>query len=363
MVLGRSDLYAVTGRERDIQRIEADPAFAQGLDRLVGRRAGGNLRTAIAEELPEEVANGSPLHLLLDDLAGSTLISGFVFVRWLDHLPEMRERFTKAPPTVACATSARASVPARAPCASDGSIVAQPEHRAPRPAGRSGRPAGLARARRASGARHAARPPHRRVGRGRGARDRCHVPRQRLGPRRGRGRRARVPDAAAEPTGRRESSLSVDAMPRVLPYAECPGAAPNASRMAGHRSAGDAHRGARATAGDGLLHPPQRRAALPGRGARCSPRRCPSSRSQKSSREDGDAGDAERTRRPSSASGRRRTTRRASRCPRPSSSSRARPSSPRSTTPASRSRISTGSPSTPARATRPRWRRFSVCPR
>src|SRR5580704_11936359 len=96
-VVGAADLDAVTGPERDIKRIEADPAPA-GLHRLVGSRAGGNLRKAIAAELPEEAENGTPLHLLLDDLAGSTLISGFVFVRWLDHLPEMRERFTKAPP-------------------------------------------------------------------------------------------------------------------------------------------------------------------------------------------------------------------------------------------------------------------------
>src|ERR1700728_5048846 len=96
-VVGEADLYAVTGPERDIRGIEADPAPA-ALGRLVGCRAGGNLRKAIATELPGEAANGTPLRLLLDDLAGSTLISGFVFVRWLDHLPEMREHFTKAPP-------------------------------------------------------------------------------------------------------------------------------------------------------------------------------------------------------------------------------------------------------------------------
>src|SRR3984957_14371761 len=90
-VVNEADLYTVTGPERDIRRIEGDPA-PSALQRLVGSRAGGNLRKAIAAELPEEVATGSPLHLLLDDLAGSTLISGFVFVRWLDHLPEMRER-------------------------------------------------------------------------------------------------------------------------------------------------------------------------------------------------------------------------------------------------------------------------------
>ena len=145
-VVSEADLYAVTGRERDIQRIEADPAPA-GLERLVGSRAGGNLRKAIAAELPEEGSSGTPLHLLLDDLAGSTLISGFVFVRWLDHLPEMRERFTKAPPN-------RQMVDICSGFQSGSSALAarrlhhpQPEHRLPGSAGRSDRPTWLARTR------------------------------------------------------------------------------------------------------------------------------------------------------------------------------------------------------------------------
>jgi DUF2889 family protein len=90
-VLASSDLTAVTGRERDIRRIESDP-LAAGLERLVGCRAGGNLRTAIAAELPEEVASGTPLYLLLDDMAGATLISGFAMFRWADVIPEIGER-------------------------------------------------------------------------------------------------------------------------------------------------------------------------------------------------------------------------------------------------------------------------------
>ena len=46
-VVREADLYAVTGPERDIRRIEADPAPG-ALERLVGCRAGGNLRKAIA---------------------------------------------------------------------------------------------------------------------------------------------------------------------------------------------------------------------------------------------------------------------------------------------------------------------------
>jgi hypothetical protein len=86
----------LTGSEREIASIIATPT-TPGLERLVGCRAGGNLRAAISRELPQEVETGSPLHLLLDDLAGSTLIAGFAYVRWADHLPGMRERMSSAP--------------------------------------------------------------------------------------------------------------------------------------------------------------------------------------------------------------------------------------------------------------------------
>ena len=43
------------------------------------------------------MAEGTPLYLLLDDLAGSTLISGFAFLRWVDHVPEIKSRLDNAP--------------------------------------------------------------------------------------------------------------------------------------------------------------------------------------------------------------------------------------------------------------------------
>ncbi len=230
VVLGRSDLYAVTGRERDIRRIEADP-FAKGLDRLVGRKAGGGLRAAIAEEMPEEVASGSPLHLLLDDLAGSTLIAGFVYVRWMDRNPELRERFTKAAPgrmRDICAGFRTGS----SALASDGSIVHNQNTAHPAPLCDPADPVGW---------HELDEPP---------------VPAMRRARRidiwdedEELGIDAMFRDSAWDPDGaevvvheyqmRGRSDratgklVSVDAMPRVLPYAECPGAAPNASRMAG----------------------------------------------------------------------------------------------------------------------------------
>ena len=229
-VVREADLYAVTGPERDIRRIEADPAPA-ALERLVGCRAGGNLRKAIATELPEEAENGTPLHLLLDDLAGSTLISGFVFVRWLDHLPEMRERLTRAPirqMTDICSGFQSGSSALRA----DGSIVHNQNTAYPGPLADPSDP----------WCWHEL--------------DEAPVPAMR------RARRidvwdedgilgidAMFRDSAWDPDGRelvvheyqllgqadRASGvlISVTAVPRVLPYAECPGAAPNASWMEG----------------------------------------------------------------------------------------------------------------------------------
>ncbi len=90
-VLGNANLYVVTNPLREVVSIDADPA-PRDVERLVGSRAGGNLRKSIALDLPEEAAAGTPMHLLLDDLAGCTLIAGFVFMRWMDQLPAWRER-------------------------------------------------------------------------------------------------------------------------------------------------------------------------------------------------------------------------------------------------------------------------------
>src|SRR5215469_2238556 len=95
-VIAASDLHAVTGRARDVVRIESDPANAD-LQRLVGCRAGGNLRSAIAQELTGEYEAGTPLLLLIDDIAGATLISGFTYFRWADVVPGMRERLGSGP--------------------------------------------------------------------------------------------------------------------------------------------------------------------------------------------------------------------------------------------------------------------------
>ena len=70
------------------------------LQPLVGVKGGGGSRARVVQLLPDEVAAGTPLYLLLDDLAGATLVSGFAFTHWRDRSetvvdlskPEMKAR-------------------------------------------------------------------------------------------------------------------------------------------------------------------------------------------------------------------------------------------------------------------------------
>jgi hypothetical protein len=52
------------------------------LAQLSGARAGGYLRAEIDKALPGEKRGGTPLYLLLDDLAGASLVGGWAWSRW-----------------------------------------------------------------------------------------------------------------------------------------------------------------------------------------------------------------------------------------------------------------------------------------
>jgi hypothetical protein len=231
-VVAVADLLAVTGRERNIQHIESNPAVP-GLDRLIGCRAGGNLRSAIAAELPDEMEQGTPLHLLLDDLAGSTLISGFTLILWGEVFPEIGERMK-----VGAGTRVMRDV-----CAGfrDGSGAIKPDgtmsgkRQSTAPTGRLDDPADPL------SWHELDDPPQMAMRRARRIdvwdeegelridsmfRDSCWNPE---------GEEVVIHEyqifgAADRATG---TLQSVTAVPRVLPYSECPGAAPNASWMAG----------------------------------------------------------------------------------------------------------------------------------
>lgn len=80
-VLAEDELRAQVAADRTIAAIEAVPP-RPSIGGLAGARGGGGLRKLVAETLPQERTAGTPLYLLLDDLAPATLIAGFAFSQW-----------------------------------------------------------------------------------------------------------------------------------------------------------------------------------------------------------------------------------------------------------------------------------------
>jgi len=88
-VLAQKDMIAVAGMDPTVRAVSS-PGRA-GLDGLVGSRAGGALRADLDEVVPDLKRSGAPLYLLLDDLAGTSLIAGFVWSRWRNEMPDHAE--------------------------------------------------------------------------------------------------------------------------------------------------------------------------------------------------------------------------------------------------------------------------------
>lgn len=82
-VLGAAETQAHLTTDKTITAITAAPA-PEPLQRLVGQRAGGHLRMFIREIMPELIARGDPLYLVLDDLSGTALVSAFAWSQWYD---------------------------------------------------------------------------------------------------------------------------------------------------------------------------------------------------------------------------------------------------------------------------------------
>jgi hypothetical protein len=92
IVLAEDIIHARVRNDRTIVEISSDPSRAE-LSQLVGARGGGKLRGLLAQVVPDELALGTPLYLLLDDLSGATLVAGFAFSQWPDLMPvEYTER-------------------------------------------------------------------------------------------------------------------------------------------------------------------------------------------------------------------------------------------------------------------------------
>lgn len=64
------------GADRRVAKVSLHP-YADRASALVGRSVAAGFRTGVYRAIPEEYDAGSPLHLLLDDVAGGVVISGF----------------------------------------------------------------------------------------------------------------------------------------------------------------------------------------------------------------------------------------------------------------------------------------------
>ena len=82
-VLGHVELrLRLRGMTREIISIDATPASAAvGLESLVGLAVGPGFRARVDEALPGEHLTGSLRYLLLDDLPGAALVSGYAMQR------------------------------------------------------------------------------------------------------------------------------------------------------------------------------------------------------------------------------------------------------------------------------------------
>lgn len=82
------DLIVATADRRELLHVVSVPS-RPGLPGLAGARAGGHLRTVLDEHFREERVSGTPFYLLLDDLAGATLVSEWAWCHW--ESPEHRQ--------------------------------------------------------------------------------------------------------------------------------------------------------------------------------------------------------------------------------------------------------------------------------
>jgi hypothetical protein len=84
----RESRLLVKADVRTILSAVSDPPLA-ALQNLSGARAGNHLRSALANNLPDEKAQGTPLYLLLDDLPGAMIVAPWAFAAWNNRWPTL----------------------------------------------------------------------------------------------------------------------------------------------------------------------------------------------------------------------------------------------------------------------------------
>ena len=238
VVLADEQIRVTASMSRTIEEIETTPDTPR-IGELAGVRAGGGLRKALDDVVPDLRDDGRPRYLLLDDLGGATLIAGFVWFRWRDHIPGLAEATAlrqKNGPMTSMAGVCSGFRPGASSLGQDGSHsgitpatavvppVADPDdpdgwHEMPTPDGMA-----MRRARRIDVWWEPGR--HGRLRIDAMFRDSCWDPD---------GTEVAAHEYHLDATADAATGelTWVEAQPRVLPYAECPIAAANVDRMEG----------------------------------------------------------------------------------------------------------------------------------
>ena len=243
-VLGDDWTEVVASPLREIMSIATCRGNAV-VQEMVGQRGGGHLRSEIARLLPDEHSQGTPMHLLLDDFSGASLVAGWAWSRWhTDWIEKSRRDYLEA-------NGGRGSLmrkmegicagfaPGSSALTEDGTSNQTDQSATPVPPlnnpddPQSWHPlnaqegVGMRRARRIDvwledvihidvGFQDSSTSPN-------GAPERIAIHEYRVA-------------ATADPET--FQLLSIDVDPRILPYRECPNASPNAKRMEGAALAG-----------------------------------------------------------------------------------------------------------------------------
>jgi hypothetical protein len=94
-VLAEARMEAGLSFDRTITALSATPSPPR-LPELVGQRGGGHLRLVMGEVLPELIAAGAPLYLLLDDISGTSLVCSWAWSLWnADWLRDVQAAMAK----------------------------------------------------------------------------------------------------------------------------------------------------------------------------------------------------------------------------------------------------------------------------
>jgi hypothetical protein len=80
-IIAEDQYRLLSSPERQVLEISTTPDRPE-LQKLVGARGGGHLRVILNEVIPELKATAAPLYLILDDFSGASLVARWIWSQW-----------------------------------------------------------------------------------------------------------------------------------------------------------------------------------------------------------------------------------------------------------------------------------------